>query len=343
MGKLFEIEITDKGNPFLRVPGQDIFQPSPAYSNISKVFCESRSKSVTFYQISLVWVSGKVVNAFNRLLEHDIRRLSYFKKQRIPPASKHVRKTAERSDNPVWDLRILRDKTYAKIKTLRSLGNQLRESLEFAEGEIKIKQKCYQTPILKNFNALEKRLHDFLELLKREMDDITADRQQELTISQLEESRKSIEQNNQVRKLTILAFFFVPISTVSSIFGMNVRELQLPQYQPHIWVFVVVVCCVIGVSVMLASYGFLRNALMGIGIYTKEVLIWYKKAIAHRNWLLPLFPFFLLQLFIYFFRHPSDVVSMLKSMYHKGRERRLEKKQKRKEKEKEQRWRELFD
>ncbi|KAL9116940.1 MAG: hypothetical protein Q9187_006528, partial [Circinaria calcarea] len=216
----FALKEFNYGNPFLRIPGQDIFQPGPAYSDISRVFCESRSKSSSFYQTSLIWVSGKVVDAFNRLLQQEMRRLAYFKEQRMLRASKHVEKTAKRSDNPVWDLRILRNKTYDKLKTIQHLRSKLRASLDFAESEKKAKQSCDHTLVLGNFDALEKRLRDFLNLLKRETDDVTADsqqelmnRQQELTISQLEESRKSIEQNDQVRKLTILAFFFVPIST----------------------------------------------------------------------------------------------------------------------------------
>ncbi|KAL9116509.1 MAG: hypothetical protein Q9187_006966 [Circinaria calcarea] len=260
------------GNPFLRIPGQDIFQPGPAYSDISRMFCESRSKSSSFYQTSLIWVSGKVVDAFNRLLQQEMRRLAYFKEQRMLHTSKHVEKTAESSDNPVWDLRILRNKTYDKLKTIQHLRSKLRASLDFAEGEKRSKQSCDDTLVLGNFDALEKRIHDFLDILKREMDDTTVDGQQELTNSQLEESRKSIEQNDQVRKLTILAFFFVPISTVSSVFGMNVKELQLSEYQPHIWVFAVVVCCVIGASLLLATFGYLRDVLMGVTVYVDEQL-----------------------------------------------------------------------
>jgi Mg2+ and Co2+ transporter CorA len=48
------------------------------------------------------------------------------------------------------------------------------------------------------------------------------------------ESQKSIEQSQQVNKLTRLAFVYIPLSFISSVFGMNVKEIQtnLPM-----WVF----------------------------------------------------------------------------------------------------------
>jgi hypothetical protein len=48
------------------------------------------------------------------------------------------------------------------------------------------------------------------------------------------ESQKSIEQSEQVNKLTRLAFVYIPLSFISSIFGMNVKEIQV---NPSIWVF----------------------------------------------------------------------------------------------------------
>ncbi|TGO48852.1 hypothetical protein BCON_0228g00100 [Botryotinia convoluta] len=41
----------------------------------------------------------------------------------------------------------------------------------------------------------------------------------------LQESRKSIQQANSVGRLSVLAFIFLPISLVTSFFGMNIHEL----------------------------------------------------------------------------------------------------------------------
>jgi Mg2+ and Co2+ transporter CorA len=43
--------------------------------------------------------------------------------------------------------------------------------------------------------------------------------------SMLEESRNAISQARIVGRLTLLAFFFIPLSFTTSFFGMNVREL----------------------------------------------------------------------------------------------------------------------
>ena len=51
----------------------------------------------------------------------------------------------------------------------------------------------------------------------------------------LEESRKSIEQADKINQLNVLAFFFIPLSLLTSIFGMNVTQLGSPG--PSIWVF----------------------------------------------------------------------------------------------------------
>ncbi|KAL8705624.1 MAG: hypothetical protein Q9201_001261 [Fulgogasparrea decipioides] len=48
----------------------------------------------------------------------------------------------------------------------------------------------------------------------------------DLTLIQIEESRKAMQQAEVVKRLTALAFVFIPISTVCSAFGMNVQELS---------------------------------------------------------------------------------------------------------------------
>jgi Mg2+ and Co2+ transporter CorA len=70
------------------------------------------------------------------------------------------------------------------------------------------------------------------------------------TISILE-SQKSIEQSQQVNKLTRLAFFYVPLSFISSVFGMNVKEIQA---NPSIWVFFVTAIAFTFLSVCVVSW-----------------------------------------------------------------------------------------
>lgn len=70
-----------------------------------------------------------------------------------------------------------------------------------------------------------------------------------LTLLQIEESRKAIQQAETVRRLTILAFVFIPLSTVCGAFGMNLRELGS---DTPAWVFGVSAASVVIATSLLA-------------------------------------------------------------------------------------------
>ena len=67
--------------------------------------------------------------------------------------------------------------------------------------------------------------------------------------AQLQESRNAIAQAGKIEKLTLLAFFFVPLTFTSSIFGMNVS--QFGQGNTGIWLFFVTALPVLLLSTML--------------------------------------------------------------------------------------------
>ena len=58
----------------------------------------------------------------------------------------------------------------------------------------------------------------------------------DVNLASLEESKRSIEQARKVSQLNRLAFVFLPVSLVTSFFGMNVTELN---GNVRIWVFFV--------------------------------------------------------------------------------------------------------
>ncbi|KAL8905172.1 MAG: hypothetical protein Q9207_002799 [Kuettlingeria erythrocarpa] len=72
----------------------------------------------------------------------------------------------------------------------------------------------------------------------------------DLMNTQIEESRKAIQQAEVVKRLTALAFVFIPISTVCSAFGMNIE--QLSHNLPSVWVFATVALA-ITVSTLICS------------------------------------------------------------------------------------------
>jgi Mg2+ and Co2+ transporter CorA len=64
------------------------------------------------------------------------------------------------------------------------------------------------------------------------------------------ESKRAIEQAKRVGKLTMLAFFYVPLSFTASFFGMNFEQFATGPYL-GVWVWFVVT-----VPVMLLSIAF---------------------------------------------------------------------------------------
>lgn len=65
------------------------------------------------------------------------------------------------------------------------------------------------------------------------------------------ESQKSIQQAARLGNLTRLAFWYIPASFVSSVFGMNVHEIA--SRLPSIWIFFVVAIPVTALSIAVAS------------------------------------------------------------------------------------------
>ncbi|KAL8734007.1 MAG: hypothetical protein Q9166_001768 [cf. Caloplaca sp. 2 TL-2023] len=72
----------------------------------------------------------------------------------------------------------------------------------------------------------------------------------DLMMTQVEESRKAMQQAEVVKRLTALAFVFIPISTVCSAFGMNIEQFN--RNLPSVWVFVTVALAV-AISTVICS------------------------------------------------------------------------------------------
>ena len=68
----------------------------------------------------------------------------------------------------------------------------------------------------------------------------------------IQESLKASQQAVRTQNLTILAFIFIPVSTVSSIYGMNTVEIA--QHNPHMWQFGLTAAVTTIVTVLAASF-----------------------------------------------------------------------------------------
>ena len=95
------------------------------------------------------------------------------------------------------------------------------------------------------FVQVKKQLEKHLPTLEHNIDIIRVKQQVALATTQLEESRKAIQQSETIKRLTILAFVYIPVQTAASIFGMNARELSPT---PSVWVFVVTALVMLAVT-----------------------------------------------------------------------------------------------
>jgi hypothetical protein len=75
----------------------------------------------------------------------------------------------------------------------------------------------------------------------------------------LEESRRAIEQAEKLKRLTILAFFFIPLSFLASIFGMNFK--QFGQGQQSLWIYFVLALPVLWLSAMILFWEKIRKVI----------------------------------------------------------------------------------
>ena len=97
--------------------------------------------------------------------------------------------------------------------------------------------------------AAEKLQADFEGLLSRALDlrrRCTEGMSVMMNRAVIAESRKAIEQAERVKRLTLLATIFIPLSFVSSIFGMNFREFG--QGRLSVWWFVAISAPVLGLA-----------------------------------------------------------------------------------------------
>ena len=93
-------------------------------------------------------------------------------------------------------------------------------------------------------------LEDFEYLLDRaKMLSDSCDRGVEIAgnNAMIAESRRAIEQAKATSKLTLLAFFYIPASFTTSLFGMNVKQFGQPE-SLNIWVWVVVMLIAYAIS-----------------------------------------------------------------------------------------------
>jgi hypothetical protein len=97
--------------------------------------------------------------------------------------------------------------------------------------------------------------------------------QKHLTELSIEESRRSVQEAISVKRLTQLAFIFIPLNFASSVFGMNLNELT--GVGPHIWVFVTTSICL--VAAVLLFVPMMKSLGENWKRREKNMFFWYKR------------------------------------------------------------------
>ncbi len=74
----------------------------------------------------------------------------------------------------------------------------------------------------------------------------------ETGLASTRESQRSIEEAVSVKRLTQLAFIFIPLTYATSLFGMNIEEMT--GSGPRLWMFLLISVCISGATFILSSF-----------------------------------------------------------------------------------------
>ena len=103
--------------------------------------------------------------------------------------------------------------------------------------------------LLIQYEQIDRSLYGVLALVNESIRINESDLQTEVAHTNILNSKESIAEAKSVRSLTALAFIWIPISAVSSVFGTNTKELSTDR-QPSIWVFVLVAAVVTCITLL---------------------------------------------------------------------------------------------
>lgn len=132
-------------------------------------------------------------------------------------------------------LDFIRQKERSVDQFHKALITQIRQ-LERAKAEISRSAPTEDSRDLDHhdWQRMETSLKSILADLERMLNKRIQNLQLKMTNVQIEESRTAIRQAETVKRLTTLAFIFIPISATCSAFGMNIQELA--DRPPPVWV-----------------------------------------------------------------------------------------------------------
>lgn len=112
--------------------------------------------------------------------------------------------------------------------------------------------------ISQRFDSLKVSLERHLPTIQHQIDNTVLETQVTLQNLQLEESRKAIQQADTIKRLTILAFIYIPIQTAAGIFSFHVREFDT---KPSVWGWALLVVVLLVATISAAVWHRVTNLL----------------------------------------------------------------------------------
>ena len=241
--------------------GTQLLSPNLGFSDLFELFELAQDRDALRVFALNIWASRRATRALEDSLRNARERLNQLK---VPQHS---------FGKILVDTRIviLRDHRDILKRTIKKINDNIQQlkiaifdnetALQTAQKEQKLRgattQKDWksETKVLTyHLRRLRSEAEEILQTNQCFIEDCLFDLQIELNNAQLLESRKSIEQNASSKRLQILAFIFIPISTVASIFGMNVDGFS----GIDVWKFVVATVSVLVFSLLLAASSSIR-------------------------------------------------------------------------------------
>ena len=206
-----------------------------------------------------LWGAAKASKGFCSYLNREqekIRTAAFYKTRRVVEADRALDMLRSNQDSTLDMLRSHRD----SILDCQNRINTLITAIQNLQAELRCTSRAASLGVDGQWltacniqNDLKFSLNiinDICQNLDRMITDAFTDLQLELTNTQIQESRKSIEQNATVKRLTALAFIFIPLSTIASIFGMNIPEIS----PSPLWKFLVTSATVVTAVVFIALF-----------------------------------------------------------------------------------------
>ena len=204
---------------------------------VVRVLLLERSINALLNRVEVDWITTHEFCDRTKLDAKDERlRLEYFD-----------RRATRASDLSAANDKMLRDLTAsAKLES-----DDIRPAFESFLGQVTLLKD--QTDV--KISQIQIFLGRQLSSLSRNEQEILFQNQIDLSKVQIRESQRAIQQTETVRKLTLLAFVFIPAGTVCSFFGMNIKEFD---GHPRIWIFFVTLISVLLLVLLVAMAGCLH-------------------------------------------------------------------------------------